>query len=239
VAGPADDLHELQLLLGYDFDDPTLLDNALVHRSWCAENPGAASNERLEFLGDSVLGLSVTSHIYEVFGDLPEGPLAKLRATVVSSPTLAALAETLYLGQHLRLGRGEAASGGRSKPSILADAMEAVIGAVFLDAGWARADEFVINLLGDRIDSAAEKPGRGDYKTRLQERHAQISGDAPRYDLTESGPDHAKMFQAKVIVAGVELGAGTGSSKKEAEQAAAEAAWRNAEHEATEQEPGR
>ena len=199
------DLGELQQMLGYEFGNPQLLVGALVHRSWCAENEGAESNERLEFLGDSVLGLAVTSHIYRRFGEMPEGPLAKLRATVVSSHTLAAVAETINLGVHLRLGRGEEASGGREKPSILADAMEAVIGAVYLDAGWDRVNEFVVELLDERIDAAAERPGRSDYKTRLQERVAQQNGSSPHYDLTESGPDHAKQFWATVLVDGVEL----------------------------------
>lgn len=220
------DLGELQRLLGHEFADPWLLDQALVHRSWCAENAGAESNERLEFLGDSVLGLAVTTHIYDRFGDLPEGPLAKLRASVVSSQALAGVAENIHLGAHLRLGRGEEVSGGRGKPSILADAMEAVIGAVYLDAGWDRANEFVIGLLNEHIESAAETPGRGDYKTRLQERVVHTNGSSPHYQLSESGPDHAKRFQATVTVDGVEMGAGAGSSKKEAEQAAAEAAWR-------------
>ena len=220
------DLDDLQQLLGYEFGDPSLLEAALVHRSWCAENPGAESNERLEFLGDSVLGLAVTTHIYDRFGDMPEGPLAKLRASVVSSQALADVAARIHLGANLRLGRGEAASGGHTKPSIVADAMEAVIGAVYLDAGWERANDFVIRLLDDHIESAAEIPGRGDYKTRLQERVAQTSGSSPHYELTESGPDHAKRFEATVSVDGIDLGAGEGSSKKEAEQAAAAAAWR-------------
>ena len=219
------DLGELQHMLGYEFGNPQLLVNALVHRSWCAENDGAESNERLEFLGDSVLGLAVTSHIYRRFGEMPEGPLAKLRAAVVSSNALADVAESLNLGGHLRLGRGEEASGGCEKPSILADAMEAVIGAVYLDAGWDRVNEFVIELFDERIDDAAERPGRSDYKTRLQERVAQRNGSSPHYDLKESGPDHAKQFWATVLVDGVELGTGAGSSKKEAEQAAAQAAW--------------
>jgi ribonuclease-3 len=226
VADLPGDLDDLQQLLGYEFGDPSLLESALVHRSWCAENPGAESNERLEFLGDSVLGLAVTTYIYDRFGDMPEGPLAKLRASVVSSQALADVAFRIHLGANLRLGRGEAASGGHSKPSIIADALEAVIGAVYLDAGWERANDFVIRLLDDHIEAAAETPGRGDYKTRLQERVAQTSGSSPNYELTESGPDHAKRFRATVAVDGIEFGVGEGSSKKEAEQAAAAAAWR-------------
>lgn len=220
------DLGELQRQLGHGFKDPHLLESALQHRSWCAENGSVRSNERLEFLGDSVLGLAVTSHIYAVFDGLPEGSLAKLRASVVSAPVLAELAGSLDLGSHLRLGRGEESSGGRQKPSILADAMEAVIGAVYLDAGWEQANELVVRLLAERIQTAAERPGRGDYKTRLQERVAQQHGTSPTYEIVESGPDHAKQFMATVLVEGVERGRGVGSTKKDAEQAAAEAAWR-------------
>jgi ribonuclease-3 len=222
------DLGALQRQLGYEFADPALLEAALLHRSWCAENGTRKSNERLEFLGDSVLGLAVTSHIFAEFGELAEGHLAKLRASVVSAPALADLAAEIDLGSHLRLGRGEESSGGRDKPSILADAMEAVIGAVYLDAGWDHANDLVIRLLGEPIEAAAETPGRGDYKTRLQERVAQSSGGSPHYQLTDSGPDHAKQFHATVSVDGDELGSGVGSSKKEAEQAAAAAAWRAA-----------
>ncbi|MDP9389308.1 MAG: ribonuclease III [Actinomycetota bacterium] len=198
---------------------------ALAHRSWCAEVAGEESNERLEFLGDAVLGLVVTDHVFRMYPGLPEGELAKVRASVVNSAVLAEVATGLDLGSWLLLGKGEDASGGREKPSILADAMEAVIGAVYLDGGWAAAQSLVLWLLGDRIAEAAAGPGGQDFKTRLQERAARMFDQLPRYQVTDEGPDHAKRFFATVSVAGVERGRGEGRSKKQAEQAAARAAW--------------
>ncbi|HEX2701670.1 MAG TPA: ribonuclease III [Acidimicrobiales bacterium] len=211
--------------LGRRFSDRTLLGRALAHRSWCAEVPGEESNERLEFLGDSVLGLVVTDHVYRTYPALPEGELAKVRASVVNSALLAEVAAEFDVGAHLLLGKGEDASGGREKPSILADAMEAIIGAVYLDGGWAAASELVLTLLGDRVAEAAAGPGGQDYKTRLQELAARTFDQLPRYYVVDEGPDHAKMFFATVHVGGVERGTGQGRSKKQAEQAAARAAW--------------
>jgi ribonuclease-3 len=211
--------------LGHAFHDLALLDLALTHRSWCAEHPGTASNERLEFLGDSVLGLAVTDHVYAAYPDVAEGQLAKVRAAVVSAPTLADLAREVDLGAALQLGKGEEQSGGRDKQSILADGLEAVVGAVYVDAGWPRARELVLRLLGDRIVVAAIGPGGDDFKTRLQELAAHRFDAAPVYLLDESGPDHGKRFFATVLVGGEELGRGEGSSKKQAEQHAARAAW--------------
>ena len=211
--------------LGRRFSDRTLLERALAHRSWCAEVPGEESNERLEFLGDSVLGLVVTDHVYRTYPALPEGELAKVRASVVNSALLAEVAAEFDVGAHLLLGKGEDASGGREKPSILADAMEAIIGAVYLDGGWAAASELVLTLLGDRVAEAAAGPGGQDYKTRLQELAARTFDQLPRYYVVDEGPDHAKMFFATVHVGGVERGTGQGRSKKQAEQAAARAAW--------------
>lgn len=213
--------------MGHDFGDPALLELALTHRSWCAEHPEDASNERLEFLGDAVLGLAVTGHIYASYPDLPEGPLAKLRASVVNTTTLAAVAADLRIGAGLRLGKGEDQSGGRSKESILADSLEAVLGAVYLDAGWEVARELVIGLLGADIEQSSGRPGDGDYKTRLQELAAQLDLGAPVYELLGSGPDHDKRFRATVKVDGMVRGSGTGTSKKRAEQAAARAAWQS------------
>ena len=197
----------------------------MAHRSWCAETPGANSNERLEFLGDAVLGLVVTDHIFRAYPELPEGELAKVRATVVSAAALAEVAAELELGDALLLGKGEDASGGREKPSILADALEGLIGALYLDGGWSAAQEFVLRLLGDRIAEAAAGPGGQDYKTRLQELSARHFDTLPRYDVADEGPDHAKRFFATVVVAGQERGTGEGRSKKQAEQAAARDAW--------------
>ena len=186
---------------------------------------GEDSNERLEFLGDAVLGLVITDHAYRAYPALPEGELAKVRASVVNSAVLAEVAADLEIGTHLQLGKGEDASGGREKPSILADAMEAVIGAVYLDGGWDAAADLVLTLLGDRVVEAAAGPGGQDFKTRLQELAARTFDQLPRYAVLGEGPDHAKRFFATVHVGGAERGTGEGRSKKQAEQAAARAAW--------------
>jgi ribonuclease III len=224
-AAPDDALSALAGRLGHRFTDPDLLDRAMAHRSWCSETPGTPSNERLEFLGDAVLGLVVTDHVYLSYPDLPEGELAKVRASVVSAAALADVAAELDLGPALLLGKGEDASGGREKPSILADALEAVIGAVYLDAGWDGAARVVLGLLGDRIAAAAAGPGGQDYKTRLQELSARSFEDVPSYLVVDEGPDHAKRFFATVVVGGEARGRGEGRSKKQAEQAAARCAW--------------
>jgi ribonuclease-3 len=211
--------------LGRPFVDPELLANAMAHRSWCAERPGHRSNERLEFLGDAVLGLVVTDYLYRTYPGLPEGQLAQVRASVVNAEVLAEVAEEIDIGAALCLGKGEDASGGREKPSILSDAMEAVIGAVYLDGGWEASADLVMRLLGERITEGAAGPGGHDYKTRLQELSARVYDDLPRYRHTSEGPDHAKRFSATVWVAGVPVGRGEGRSKKQAEQAAARMAW--------------
>jgi ribonuclease-3 len=172
-----------------------------------------------------VLGLVVTDHIFRTYPDLPEGELAKVRATVVSAAALAEVALELELGDAMLLGKGEDASGGREKPSILADATEAVIGAVYLDGGWEAASALVLDLLGDRIAEAAAGPGGQDYKTRLQELAARELETLPVYDVTDDGPDHAKRFFAAVLLNGTRYGTGEGRSKKQAEQAAAREAW--------------
>jgi ribonuclease-3 len=197
----------------------------MAHRSWCAETPGVKSNERLEFLGDAVLGLVVTDHIFRTYPDLPEGELAKVRAAVVNAGALAELAAELELGRALHLGKGEDASGGREKPSILADAMEAVIGAVYIDGGYDAARSLIMGLLGDRIEEAAAGPGGQDFKTRLQELAARRFDQLPHYTVDDEGPDHAKRFFATVRIAGDVRGSGEGRSKKQAEQAAARVAW--------------
>ncbi|MDH4168180.1 MAG: ribonuclease III [Acidimicrobiia bacterium] len=235
-ATPSDDpdpalapsLDHLMARLPHRFADPDLLTLALTHRSWCAEHPGAQSNERLEFLGDAVLGVAVTDELYQRFPGRAEGELAKMRATVVNAATLAELAEELDLGAGLRLGRGEHESGGRDKASILADAMEAVIGAVHLDAGVEDAIRFVLEIMGDRITtSAAAGPGAQDFKTRLQELVASEGLAPPQYEMSETGPDHEKRFHATVYINGRPRGRGRGSSKKQAEQDAAEKAWQD------------
>jgi ribonuclease-3 len=215
----------LEGALGREFHDPARLDAALVHRSYCAEHPVASSNERLEFLGDAVLGLVVTVYVYDEFPDLPEGELAKLRASVVNAEVLAEVGAEIGLGPALLLGKGEDGSGGRQKPSILADAIEAVIAAVYLDGGWDAADDLILDLLEDRIRAAALGPGGQDYKTRLQELAARRFDQLPRYQVRAEGPDHSKRFFATVRLHGEVHGEGEGRSKKQAEQAAARAAW--------------
>jgi ribonuclease-3 len=172
-----------------------------------------------------VLGLVVTDHIFRTYPELPEGELAKVRATVVSAAALAEIALELELGDAILLGKGEDASGGREKPSILADATEAVIGAVYLDGGWPAASDLVLDLLGERIAAAAAGPGGQDYKTRLQELAARQLEALPEYSVVDDGPDHAKRFFATVLLDGTSYGTGEGRSKKQAEQAAARIAW--------------
>ncbi|HET9058385.1 MAG TPA: ribonuclease III, partial [Acidimicrobiales bacterium] len=211
--------------LGWDVRDAGLYLQALAHRSWCAEHAGNEPNERLEFLGDAVLGLAVTDFLYRSYPHLPEGELAKARAAVVNSVALAGTAREVGLGPALLLGKGEDSSGGRFKPSILADAMEAVIGAMYLDAGYKRTEEMIMRLLGERLRDAARGPGEEDYKTRLQEHCAQTFDELPNYRVSDRGPDHSKVFYAEVHVGGRPLGRGEGRSKKQAEQEAARHAW--------------
>ncbi|MGC5010951.1 ribonuclease III [Streptosporangium sp. DT93] len=205
--------------------DVAILERALTHRSYAYENGGLPTNERLEFLGDSVLGLVVTDTLYRNHPDLPEGQLAKLRAAVVNMRALADVARSLGLGRFLRLGRGEEGTGGRDKSSILADTLEALIGAVYVNRGLDEAFR-VVHLLFDPLITRSASLGAGlDWKTSLQELTASESLGVPEYHVEESGPDHAKSFTAVVRVGGEAYGAGSGRSKKEAEQQAAEAAW--------------
>jgi ribonuclease III len=218
---PAPGLADLIERLAAPLPEP-LLAAALVHRSWCAEHPGNPSNERLEFLGDAVLGLVVTDHVYRLHVTSDEGVLTEIRKSVVNSVTLAEVAAQFGVGDHLLLGRGEELSGGRAKPSILADALEAIIGATYLHAGLDAARDLVVHLMGERL-SASRADGQ-DHKSRLQELAAQRCGAAPRYEVVASGPDHARTFDVTVKIAGEPIGAGSGRSKKQAEQAAARAA---------------
>jgi len=202
-----------------------LLERALTHRSYAYEHGGLPTNERLEFLGDSVLGLAVTDALYRAHPDLAEGQLAKLRASVVNTRALAGVARSLGLGDWLRLGRGEEVTGGRDKNSILADTTEAVIGAVYVDRGVEAALALVQRLFAPLMRAAATEGAALDWKTALQELTAARTLGVPDYRLSESGPDHAKSFAAVVRVAGQVQGEGSGRSKKEAEQQAAEAAF--------------
>lgn len=219
--------------LKYDFQNPQLLQQALTHRSYCAENPEAESYERLEFLGDAVLGVVVTDEIYKRFPELPEGEMAKLRAAIVNAETLADIAIELDLGAGLLLGRGEDASGGREKPSILADTVESVLAAIYLDGGLDAVWPVITDLFVDRIELAGETPGHKDYKTRFQELAAQIRQEVPRYEVTFTGPDHARTFHATVSLSGQLMGEGDGRSKKQAEQEAAGMAWKTLSTEAS------
>ena len=204
---------------------PGSLERALTHRSYAYENGGLPTNERLEFLGDSVLGLVVTDTLFRGYPNLPEGQLAKLRAAVVQMRALADVARGLSLGSFIRLGRGEEFTGGRNKSSILADTLEAVIGAVYIDCGLDEASALVHRLFDPVIDRSARLGAGLDWKTSLQELCAVRLLGVPEYQVEESGPDHQKSFRAVVRVGGRELGSGEGRSKKEAEQHAAEAAW--------------
>ena len=226
-----DGLDTLEASIGVRFDDRDLLLRSLAHRSWCSENGEPESNERLEVLGDSVLGLVVTRYVFENFPELPEGQLSEVRAGVVNARVLAELALELDLGPHLLLGKGEDAAGGRAKPSILADAFEAVVAAVYLDQGFAVARDLVLRCLAERIADAAAGPGGRDYKTRLQEATAALSLGRPRYVVRDEGPDHAKQFFAMVYVTDRLYGEGDGRSKKQAEQSAAWVAWRRLQDE--------
>jgi len=205
--------------------DDKLLDRALMHRSFAYENGGLPTNERLEFLGDSVLGLIVTDTLFRTHPDLPEGNLAKLRAAVVNSRALAGVARGLRLGSYVRLGKGEESTGGRDKSSILADTLEAVIGAVYLDGGMEAADPLVHRLFDPVISKSARLGAGLDWKTSLQELTASEDLGGPEYLVEESGPDHQKSFRAVAKVGGQVWGEGEGRTKKEAEQQAAEAAW--------------
>lgn len=217
------DLRDLELALGHRFSDKDLLRQALLHPSYVAEWPGEESNERFEFLGDAILQLVVTEFIFAAYPASPEGELTKLRAASVNRDALFEVAEELSLGDHLLLGKGEEASGGREKISILADSMEAVLAAVFLDAGLDVCRSLIMRIWETRIRRRSTAPGSGDYKTRLQELLAR-TGLRPMYAIDARGPDHDKTFAAAVSVSGVVRGKGEGRSKKEAEQHAAEKA---------------
>jgi ribonuclease-3 len=217
------DLSQLTARLGYAFTDISLLETAMHHRSWNAENDGGESNERLEFLGDAVLGWVVADIVYTQHSDLPEGKLTDLRKSVVNANALAEVAAELGIGEFLMLGKGEDTAGGREKTSILSDALEAVIGAVYIDAGPQATHDVVSALMGKRIVDAVGGLDRLDAKTRLQELASKLEAHV-HYKVEDEGPDHEKMFFATVFVGDRELGYGEGKSKKAAEQIAAEIA---------------
>ncbi len=216
-------LKALEKTIGYQFKDPNLLLMALTHSSYANEcKYGALNNERLEFLGDSVLNLSVSDYLYNSFKDLSEGDLTKLRASIVSEASLAKIARKLNLGDYLRLGRGEENTGGRQRDSILADAVEAIIGAVYLDGGFEKASDFILRYQIPEIYNSLEGKGFRDYKTELQELIQKGAEQGLQYRIVkESGPDHDKKFVAQVFHNQKLIGEGTGKSKKDAEQQAA------------------
>ncbi len=220
------DPEELEARLGIVFGNKKLLRAAFVHSSYVHEHPEEEleSNERLEFLGDAVLSLVVTELLYNRGRGLSEGQLTRARASLVSTPALAARARALGLGAYLCLGRGEEVAGGRDKPSLLEDAMEALIGAAYLDGGLRKARKLVKNLLGDLIEEALQGGWRRDWKSEVQE-WAQKQGLEPRYESRRAGgPDHAPFFETALYLGGVLWGKGRGKSKKEAEQEAAKEA---------------
>lgn len=205
--------------------DPELLVLALTHRSFAHEAGGIPTNERLEFLGDTVLGIVVTEALYRRHPDLPEGELAKMRAATVSQRSLAAIARTLCLGDYLLLGKGELATGGRDKDSILADTLEALFGVVYLTHGLESARELVERLVDPTLEVAADLGAGLDWKTSVQELAARLGKGAPEYECEGEGPDHARTFSARIRLDGEVWGTGTGSAKKVAEQEAAAAAY--------------
>jgi ribonuclease-3 len=224
VSSPGADRADLLSRLGIDIR-PDLLDLALTHRSYAYENGGIANNERLEFLGDSILGQAVTVMLFTTNPDLDEGDLAKRRASLVSTVALAEVARHIGLGAHLRLGRGEELTGGRDKHSILADTVEAIIGATYLDAGGDVATAFVLRLIAPLLDDPDRFGAAMDPKTSLQELSAALGRGMPTYHVSDSGPDHDKRFHATVRLGGDDVAQGIGSSKKQAEMAAALEAW--------------
>ena len=218
-------IKDLEGAIGYRFQNITLLQNALTHSSYANErwHNSLLSNERLEFLGDSILGMVVAEHLYKQFPDRPEGELTKMRADMVCETSLAAIAEKIGLGQHLLLGHGEDRLGGRSRASILADAVESVIAASFLDGGMAAAEGLIRRFVLTNVP--VKRMQNTDYKTALQELVQQKKNQTLTYVLTgEAGPDHDKVFTVDVLLNDQRVGSGTGSSKKRAEQAAAQSA---------------
>jgi ribonuclease-3 len=215
---------DLARALGVDVS-PALLEQALTHRSFAYENGGIPHNERLEFLGDSILGQAVTVMLYRENPSLDEGDLAKRRASLVSTVALAEVARSIGLGSYIRLGRGELLTGGNDKSSILADTVEAVIGAVYLDSGAEDATAFVLRLIRPLLENPERFGAAMDPKTALQELAARLGRPSPVYTLTDTGPDHSKRFSATVALGDDNIASGTGTSKKQAEMAAALDAW--------------
>ena len=222
---PADESLKARLAtLGVPLSDE-VINLALTHRSFAYESGGIPTNERLEFLGDSVIGLVITEELYKRFPEMDESGLSPLRSGVVSTRALSQVARSLGIGREVRIGRGEEVTGGREKNSILADSLEALIGAIYLEHGLEKAEHAIITLMQEAIEEAISRGATLDGKTSLQELVAARGEGSPEYEISESGPDHAKEFQATAIVAGERVSAGRGKSKREAEQEAARLAY--------------
>jgi len=225
---PNHNIDVLEKKIGYKFKNPDLLLNALTHSSYANENRGISDNERLEFLGDAVLGLVIADYLYRLFEEHKEGDLTKIRASIVSEGPLSQIARDIRLGRFLLLGKGEAISGGRDRDSVLADALEAVIGAVYLEAGINQAKELIIGLFSSLMENSFQGKGFQDYKTNLQEVLQAMGEEEIVYRvIKETGPDHDKEFVIEVLCGRRVIGRGKGKSKKEAEQRAAKEALGN------------
>lgn len=216
---------DIQQRIGYTFRDPELLERALTHKSYANESKVPYHNERMEFLGDSVLNLIVSEYLMKTCPDSTEGALSRLRASVVSEPALAGVAREIGLGEHLLLGKGEEQTGGRNKDSLLADCLEALIASVYLDRGMDATEAFIMRFFDDLIKKSCAARVSLDYKTELQELCQERLKQLPEYRVaSETGPDHQKQFEVEVWVRGEQAGRGVGRSKKEAEQKAAKEA---------------
>jgi len=228
------ELNGLEKRLSHNFRNITLLETALTHRSYVNENPqlAVADNERYEFLGDAVLGVCISDLLIKKYSDFSEGTLSKIRAAIVNEKPLAELARNLEIGNCLLLGKGEEISGGRSKDSLLANAFEAVIAAIYLDAGFAKTKSLLKKLMGPFLNDDSMHSQYFDYKTALQEFCQKKYKAAPVYKIVDScGPDHAKTFEVEVSIGGKVIHAGSGKSKKEAEKQAAKKAWQELHNE--------
>ena len=212
----------LEKRIGYWFQDRSLLRQALTHKSYLLKNQKQENNERLEFLGDAILGFTIAHYLYEHYGSLPEGELTKVRSLVVCEQALYQAACRIDLGSAIYLGKGEEQSDGRNRPSILSDALEALFAAIYIDGGAEEAQRVILSLLSDKIEEAVRERDVKDYKTLLQELVQRDAAFSPLYHLIkEEGPDHNKVFTVSVSLEGKMLGTGTGKTKKEAEKRAA------------------
>lgn len=218
---PEDQVRAFGLHIDFEIKDISLFRTALTHRSYSSENPGFENNERLEFLGDAVLDLVLSDMLFSTNEKMPEGEMAKARSAVVNEDTLALIAAEIELGSYMFFGKGEARSGGSTKKSILADCLEAVIAAMYLDSDYLTARNFVMNKWKKRAEISADNPGIEDYKTRFQEAIVKHNSQKPRYVCEAIGPEHDRIFKAQVFAGNDEMGQGQGRSKKSAEQDAA------------------